>query len=74
MESYLSVGLVDKNGLPLAKEWRIETTSDELRAALRPYRCSGGHEHGESLGSGLWRTAIYPTFLATLIAEVLLAK
>ncbi len=71
MESYFLVGLVDNNGLPLPKGWRIETASDELRVVLKPYRCSGGHEHGQSLGSGLWRTAIYPAFLATLIGEVL---
>ena len=55
-----SVGMMDKEGeKPLAKQWRIESTSAELLVALAPYKCSGGHEHGEALGSGrLWRTDI----------------
>ena len=59
-----SVGMMDKEGeKPLAKQWRIESTSAELLVALAPYKCSGGHEHGEALGSGrLWRTASYTPF------------
>ena len=65
-----SVGLKYKEKL-LAKEWRIESTSFPLLAALEPYKCAGGHEHGRSLGR-LWATAKYPPFFAHIVAEVLL--
>ena len=69
------VGMVGKDGsTPVAKEWRIETTSRELLSALAPYRCSGGHRHVHSLGKFLSNTACYPTFLAKLVAHVLLAN
>ena len=68
-----SVGLTDKNGTLIAKEWMIESTSARLREVLRPYRCSGGHDHADSMGGNrLWRTAIYTPMLAALIAEALL--
>ena len=67
-----AVGLTDHKGEKLlAKEWRIESSSFPLLASLEPYKCPGGHEHGESLGSGrLWRGAKYPPFLAQLVATV----
>ena len=71
-----AVGLTDHKGEKLlAKEWRIESSSFPLLASLEPYKCPGGHEHGESLGSGrLWRTAKYTPFLAQLVATVLLME
>ncbi len=62
-------------GKLLAKEWRIQSSSDELLAQLKPYVCPGNHEHGESIGANqLWRTAIYTPLLVTAIAEALLTK
>ena len=59
----------------LAKEWMIQSSSKELLAQLKPYKCSGGHEHGECLGTNrLWRTAIYPVLMVTAVAEALLTK
>ena len=59
----------------LAKEWRIESSSFPLLAALEPYKCPGGHEHGESIGSGkLWRTAKYPPLFAQLVTPPLLTE
>jgi hypothetical protein len=71
-----SVGLYDREGENLlAKEWQIETTSERLRAALRPCLCAGGHEHGKTLGGRrLWATAKYTPYLATLVAEALLTR
>ena len=71
-----AVGLKEHGGDKLlAKEWRIESSSFPLLAALEPYKCPGGHEHGLSLGGGkLWRTAKYPPFFAQLIAAVLLME
>ncbi len=69
-----SVGLMDHlDEKPLAKQWRVESTSAELLSALTPYKCAGGHEHGISLGN-LERTASYTPFFCTLVAEVLLKK
>ena len=75
MNQYLlQVGMLGKDGrTPVAKEWRIETTSPELINALTPYRCSGGHRHVHSLGKFLSYTACYPPFLAKFITHVLLA-
>ena len=56
-----------------AKEWRIESTCPELLFALAPYRCSGGHQHVDSLGSFLTYTACYTSFMSKIIAHVLLA-
>ena len=67
-----AVGLADASGDLLAKEWRIESCHPGLLADLRPWACPGGHEHGDSLASGLWRTAIYPSFFAALVAQALL--
>ena len=48
-----AVDLTDHKGEKLlAKEWRIESSSFPLLASLEPYKCPGGHEHGESHGSG----------------------
>ncbi len=59
----------------LAKEWMIQSSSEELLAQLKPYICPGNHEHGESIGANrLWRTAIYPPLMVTAIAEALLTK
>ena len=70
----MSVGMFGKDGCSLvAKEWRIETTSQELIRALSPYRCSGGHHHAYSLGTFLGYTACYTPFMGKLIAYVLLA-
>ena len=71
-----AVGLKEHGGdRLLAKEWRIESSSFPLLAALEPYKCPGGHEHDLSLGGGkLWRTAKYPPFFAQLIAAVLLME
>ena len=71
-----AVGLKEHGGDKLlAKEWRIESSSFPLLAALEPYKCPGGHEHGLSLGGGKkWRTAKYPPFFAQLIAAVLLME
>ena len=67
-----AVGLTDHMGQkPLAKQWRVESTSAALLEALSPYKCSGGHEHGIGLGN-LERTAAYTPFFCTLVAEVLL--
>ena len=68
-----SVGLTNKQGTLIAKQWMVETTSDRLREVLRPYRCPGGHEHTDSMGGKqLWRTAVYTPLLAALCAEALL--
>ena len=67
-----SVGLRNAKGELQAKEWMIETSSDNLRNVLGPYKCSGGHEHAESMGgSKLWKTAIYTPMLAALCCEAL---
>ena len=59
----------------LAKEWRIESSYFKLLAALEPYKCPGGHEHGASLRSNsLWRTAKYPPFFASLVAAALVPE
>ena len=59
-----AVGLKEHKGDKLlAKEWRIESTSFKLLAALESYKCLGRHEHGQSIGSGKsWRTAKHPLF------------
>ena len=70
-----SVGLRNKEGDLLAKAWRVESTSLALLTALGPCKCSGSHVHGNCLGSHrLWRTACYTPFLATLVAEAVLAE
>ncbi len=70
------MGLKEHGGTKLlAKEWMIQSSSEELLAQLKPYVCPGNHEHGESLGANkLWRTAIYTPLLVTAIAEALLTK
>lgn len=69
-----SVGLYDRTGQKLlAKEWRIETSSERLRIALGPYKCSGGHEHGQALGD-LGRTSTYTPFFAVAVAEAILGN
>ena len=68
------MGLYDRAGKKLlAKEWRIETSSEQLREVLEPYKCSGGHEHGEGIGD-LARTSTYTPYFATLVAEAILGK
>ena len=53
----------------------IESSSEALLVQLKPYVCSGNHEHGDCLGSNrLWRTALYPPLMATLVGEALLTK
>ena len=71
-----AVGLKDRKGEKLlAKEWRVESSSWRLLAVLEPYRCPGGHVHGQSMGSNkLWRTANYTAFFAQLIATALLTE
>ena len=71
-----AVGLKEYGGGKLlAKEWRVESSSFKLLESLEPYKCPGGHEHGESLGSNrLWRTACYPAFFASLVAAALVAE
>ncbi len=39
-----AVGLLNREGALLAKQWRVESTSARLLAALAPYKCSGGPE------------------------------
>ena len=71
-----AVGMKEYRGERLlAKEWRVESTCWALLAAMEPYKCAGGHEHGQCLGSNkLWRTAAYPPFFAKLVATALLAE
>ena len=53
----------------------IESTSERLRQVLGPYKCSGGHEHAESMGGNkLWKTAIYTPLLAALCFEALVPQ
>lgn len=55
-----AVGLKNPSGELLAKAWRIESTSKELLQALAPFKCSGGHAHGVSLGNNILdKTACY---------------
>ena len=69
-----SVGLMNKRGtLLLKKAWRIESSSKQLLDCLRPYKCSGKHEHGDTHGN-LWRTACYTPLFACLVAEALLSS
>ena len=58
-----AVGLENTDGELLAKAWRIESTSKHLLRTLEPFKCSGGHIHGELLGHGkeLAKTASYFT-------------
>eukprot|EP00959_Pyramimonas_sp_CCMP1952_P459467 9478307-Pyramimonas_sp.AAC.1 len=54
------LGVKDKKGLPLLKEWLIATTSPKM-AARMSLECSGDHRHGELTGGGLAAaTSYYP--------------
>ena len=68
-----AVGLADRHGDLLAKEWRVESSDAALLVRLHPWRCSGGHRHGDTSGR-LRATAIYPRFFATLVAESVLGR
>ena len=68
-----AVGLADRHGDLLAKEWRVESSDAALLVGVHPWRCSGGHRHGDTSGR-LRATAIYPRFFATLVAESVLGR
>ena len=59
---------------PVSKEWRIESTCTKLLYALAPYRCSGGHQHANVLGTFLTNTACYTPFMSQIIVQVLMAS
>ena len=68
------VGLRERwgSGLLLAKEWRVESTSEELLIVLAPYTCQGGHEHGNCLGKRrLQLTGRYTPMFAQLVLQAL---
>ena len=68
------VGLRERwgSGLLLAKEWRVESTSEELLIVLAPYICQGGHEHGNCLGKRrLQLTGRYTPMFAQLVLQAL---
>lgn len=70
-----AIGLSNREGELLAKEWQLESSSCRLREILRPYRCPGGHTHGDSMGGDtLWRTAVYTPLFAALIAQTLVLQ
>ncbi|CAK0870312.1 unnamed protein product [Prorocentrum cordatum] len=54
------LGVKDKKGLPLLKEWLIAATSPKM-AARMSLECSGDHRHGGLTGGGLTAaTSYYP--------------
>ena len=68
------VGLRERwgSGLLLAKEWRVESTSEELLIVLAPYICQGGHDHGSCLGKRrLQLTGRYTPMFAQLVLQAL---
>ena len=65
--------MLGKDGqTPVSKEWRIVSTCTVLLHALAPYRCSGGHQHADALGTFLTYTACYTPFMCQIIVQVLM--
>ncbi len=55
-----------KNGMPIAKPWRVETTHPKLREALDNLRCDKSHEHQRCEGQDTKQSEDYPDKLARI--------
>ena len=45
-----AVGVVDKDGMPISKPWRIMVSDAHLAAAIVGFKCSGDHLHSRCAG------------------------
>ena len=59
-----SVGVTDKNGVPIRKRWRIITNSAYLAATLAKLTCPGNHQHAACAGSETEKTGYYTAEMA----------
>ena len=68
-----ALGVVDENGHPHLKPWRIVTTSERLARRLNAHKCAHpvGFKHAVTEGSRTGRTAFYPHALAEVFANSL---
>ena len=66
-----TLGVEDKDGNPILKPWRIESTSTHLVQDLQRYVCTGGHVHGRCEGSETEKTGYYPKAMARAIFKAL---
>ena len=53
-----ALGVVSRDGLPLRKAWRLQTSRRDSAAALEK-RCPGDHRHGKIEGSETTKTGFY---------------
>ena len=59
-----AVGVVDEDGTPIFKPWRIMVSDVHLAAAIGGFKCSGDHLHRRCAGGQrVARTAYYPLAL-----------
>ncbi len=65
------LGAVDKDGDPIKKPWRVETTSQALAEELSRHKCSGEHVHARCEGSSTERTGYYPDQMARTILKAI---
>ena len=59
-----AAGVVDEDGTPIFKPWRIMVSDVHLAAAIGGFNCSGDHLHRRCAGGQrVARTACYPLAL-----------
>ena len=64
-----AVGLVDRQGTPLLKKWRVATASENLAKNLNECRCKHGTDfkHAPITGSNTSTTARYPEITCEIV-------
>ena len=64
-----AVGLVDRQGTPFLKKWRVATTSENLAKNLNECRCKHGTDfkHAPITGSNTSTTARYPEIMCEIV-------
>ena len=64
-----AVGLVDRQGTPFLKKWRVATTNENLAKNLNECRCKHGTDfkHAPITGSNTSTTARYPEIMCEIV-------
>ena len=66
-----TVGLIDRNGYPIKKPWKLKTTSSRIVEAFQDMRCRCQQPHSRCEGAETTRSAMYPPQMTNLIAQAL---